>query len=792
MRPPLLRGIPAPKTPGPSANQRPRPSRDSALVARRITRMLGTAWLALAAASDCPGAASAADDDAAGFSAVERALWSLQPVASAAPPRAANRQWIANPIDAFILARLEKEHLTPGPPADRTQLLRRVTLDLTGLPPTLEETDAFLDDPTPDAFARVVDRLLSSPRYGERWARHWLDLARYAESEGFKSDETRPNAWRYRDYVIGAFNQDKPYDRFVREQIAGDELWPDDPDARIATGFNRHYPDESNARNLMQRRQEILNDITDTVGSVFTGLTFACARCHRHKFDPILQTDYYRLQAFFANTAADDNIPLLSPSETAVHRQRLSAWEAKTAAIRAEIDALEAPHREALIKDFVDKYPEEIQVALAKPESERTPFECQMVAKARLYLDPRSHQYLAPSSALAGRLKGDARKRWDSLNAELRSYASLHPGPTPIATGITDLGTPPPPTHLLRRGMWDAPRETVAPGFLSVLDAVPAAMTRPAPAPSTGPRAALAQILTDPSNPLTARVMANRLWAYHFGRGLAATPSDLGFKGEPPTHPGLLDWLATELMRGQWSLKRLHRLILTSATYQQSSAFRADAAARDPENRVLWRFPRQRLEGEAIRDAMLATAGLLNLKTGGPSVFPELPAGLETRGGWKLTPGLAERNRRSVYVFVRRNTRYPMFEAFDMPDTHESCSRRNLTTSPVQALTLLNSRLTWDWAQAFAERVRRSTGNDRTAQIDLAFRLAFSRAPDAAERGRARDFLTSQQALLDAGRAPGEASESKDSGAQAATPPATPLADFCHALLNANEFVYRP
>src|SRR6266542_348483 len=295
------------------------------------------------------------------FTPAERGHWAFQKMAHPKPPNLEAADRVRNPIDAFVLAQLAAKALKPAPPADKVTLIRRATFDLTGLPPTLEEVDAFLADSSSKAFDKVVDRLLASPRYGERWARHWLDLARYAESEGFKADEIRPNAWRYRDYVIKSFNNDKPYERFIKEQIAGEQLRPDDPEARVATAFNRHYPDESNARNLMQRRQEILNDITDTVGSVFTGLTYGCARCHDHKFDPILQADYYRLQAFFANTAAKDDVALIAPDQLRRSREQRTLWETKTRDIRQAMEAIETPYRQAIVKDYFDKYPPDIQ-----------------------------------------------------------------------------------------------------------------------------------------------------------------------------------------------------------------------------------------------------------------------------------------------------------------------------------------------------------------------------------------------------------------------------------------------
>lgn len=723
-------------------------------------------------------------------------LWSLQKVATVQPPAVRDRQWVRTPIDAFVLARLEATHLTPSPRADRITLLRRAYFDLIGLPPTPEEVRTFLTDQSPGAFDKVIDRLLASPHYGERWGRHWLDLARYAESEGFKADETRPNAWRYRDYVIRSFNADKPYDRFVREQIAGDELWPNEPDARIATAFNRHYPDESNARNLLQRRQEILNDVTDTVGSVFLGLTYGCARCHNHKYDPILQKDYYRLQAFFANMRAADDIHLDRAEKVSEHRTRLAAWEEKTQTIRERIDALETPKRRELIDDLVEKYPPEIQSAIKSAPSDRTPIQWQMYYKAKAYLDPHSHAYVASSRTVGAALKGDAKKEWDALRAELGKFDHLHPGDLAMGTGIVDSGPAAPPTHILRVGVYDAPLQEVEPGFLSALDPAPPRITRPDGLESTGRRTALAQWITSPENPLTARVMVNRIWHYHFGRGLAATPSNFGFVGEPPTHPELLDWLAAEFVRRGWSIKAMHRLMMTSSLYQQASTAAGpvarQAAKADPSNRLLWRFPRQRLEGEIIRDAALAVAGELNATMGGPSVFPELPAGMDMRGGWKVSSDPTERNRRSVYVFVRRNARYPMFETFDMPDTHESCPRRDVTTSPTQALTLLNSPVVVEWAQGFASRVLQTAGSDRRAQIAMAYRLAYSRRPTQAEWKLALDFLDRQRSIV--------STRAADGAAVALPKPLPPgveptdgaaLVDFCHVLINSNEFAYR-
>src|SRR5215472_8875490 len=362
----------------------------------------------------CCAALLAADT----FTQRQRDFWSFQKVKPQTPPAVTHNAWPHNPIDQFILSKLEAKNIQPGPPADKITLLRRATFDLIGLPPTPEEVSAFLADNSAQAFEKVVDRLLASPQYGERWGRHWLDLARYAESEGFKADETRPNAWRYRDYVIASLNQDKPYDRFVQEQIAGDELWPDSPEARVATGFHRNYPDESNARNLQQRRQEILDDVTDATGAVFLGLTYGCARCHNHKFDPILQADYYRLQAFYANTAAEDHISMLPPDELASYQRRRQDWEAQTSEVRAKIAALLAPVKERNRKEYFDKYPPEIQAMILRPAAGRTPYEWQMFAKAKPYLE-------MPDEDAAKQLKGDAKKSYDALHTELSKFNDI-------------------------------------------------------------------------------------------------------------------------------------------------------------------------------------------------------------------------------------------------------------------------------------------------------------------------------------------------------------------------------
>ncbi len=697
------------------------------------------------------------------FTPQQKRWWAFQPVQKSAVPAVNRKTWVKNPIDAFVLAKLEEKGIQPNPRADNLTLLRRASIDITGLPPTPEEVQQLVSDNSANAFDKAVDRLLASPRYGERWARHWLDLARYADSEGFKSDETRPNIWRYRDYVIQSFNNDKPYDRFVREQIAGDELYPNNPDALVATGFNRHFPDESNARNLMQRRQELMFDIVDTVGSTFMGMTYGCAKCHDHKFDPILHKDYYRLQAFFANTRIEDKAVLESGEKRAQWQKLYDEWDAKTSAMRKEMDALAAPEVAKLDKDTFDKFPEEIQDAVNTAPEKRTPIQWHMFYKAKPQIDHTTEEG-------GKRLKGDAGKRYNALKAELKSFDNIKPRELPIAQAMIDNGRQSPKTHVLNVGVYDAYKQEVQPGVLSILDPSDMKIVPPAGLETSGRRSALANWLTEPKNPLTSRVMVNRIWHYHFGKGIAGTPSDFGVMGERPTNKELLDYLSATFVENGWSMKKMHKMILSSNTWQQSSDFNAASAKVDPDNKYNWRFTRQRLEGEIIRDAMLYTAGRLNGKMGGPGVFPPLPPGVDPRGGWKKNEDTSEADRRSVYVFVRRNVRYPMFETFDMPDTHESCARRNATITSNQALDLLNNSLVFDWSKSFAERVTNDGGMSAESQIDRAYKLAYSRTPSAGERKMALAFLDKQTQIAGDRKAA--------------------FQDLCHMLFNSNEFLY--
>ena len=631
-------------------------------------------------------------------------------------------EWARNPIDQFVLAGLERKGLTPSPPVSKIVLLRRVYADLIGMPPTLAEADAFLSDESPDAYEKLVDRLLADPRYGERWARHWLDLVRYAETEGFEADGARPRAWRYRDYVIRALNADKPYDRFLKEQLAGDELYPTDADARIATGFFRLGTWDGLSRDDAGRWQDTLNDTTDTVGAAMLGLTVGCARCHDHKYDRITARDYYRLQAFFTNTRFTE------------------------ARLPGEIDPpAQVARRESLRAQLREK-----QAALAAVRAEKG--------------DPE---------------ETDRKRRREALEAEVSGFNRELTPIDRVADSIAERGTASPTHHVLLRGSLGTPGDAVKPGFVASLcggKEVDPALTPTVE--TSGARTALAGWIASAQNPLTARVIVNRLWQHHFGAGLVETPSDFGKNGGKPSNPALLDWLASELPRRDWSLKSAHKLILTSATYKQSVAVRPECAKIDPQNRLLWRQNRQRLEGEAIRDSILAVAGRLNPEAGGPSVYPAISDEVLSTGSthkWGSSPEEQQR-RRTIYVFQRRSLALPLAEVFDGPDMVNTCPRRQTTTIAPQALALFNGAFGREESVHFAARVVREAGASPEAQVERAWRLALVRRPTAMELAKSLAFLTQKIALHRTEKQP--------------EPERAALADLCHVLFNTNEFLY--
>ena len=663
--------------------------------------------------------------------------WAFQtPMAVPIPARGSS-----NPIDRFIDARLADQSITPAPLAAARTLLRRAFAGLLGVPPSPQEADAFLNDSAPDAYEKLIDRLLADSRYGERWARHWLDLVRYSESDGLEDDKIRPHAWRYRDYVIRSLNADKPYDRFVREQIAGDELWANDPDAWVATGFSRLGMWDGMSKEPAQRRQDFLNDATDAVGSVFLGVTVGCARCHDHKYDPITQQDYYALQAFFAGVKRENHDlgechdP---PHVVEAHKKA----QAELASLRGQRDSILRKAREDILWARRCEVDENAQVKVTDQE----------VKKRAEFVHP-------------GRLA--------DLDKQIKEPEYVERLNRPAAEAVFETSGSAPKTMLLKGGELSRPGPEVQPAFIQAMAADGGATSKVA----GGRRTALANWLTSPDNPLTARVIVNRLWQHHFGRGIVATPSDFGRHGQPPTHRELLDWLAGRFIEDGWSLKRMHRLMMTSAAYKRSSSAQSAAASVDPENKLLWRANRRRLEAEAIRDSILTVSGRLSPTAGGPGVYPRISKDVNVQlpnNDKELSWGTCteeENGRRTIYVFQRRSLTMPLVDVFDGAPMSQSCAARPETTVAPQALTLLNGEFCREEAKYLADRVRREAGEDLRLQIDRAFKLAFARAPSTAEMAAAHAFVI-EQAKVRAGD------------------PSAALHDFCHVLLNANEFIY--
>ncbi len=620
---------------------------------------------------------------------------------------AQDKAWVRNPIDAFVLARLKKEGLTPSAPADRRTLIRRVYFDLTGLPPSPAQVNAFVADRSREAYVKLVDGLLASPHYGERWGQHWLDVVRFAESDGFEYDTHRPDAWRYRDYVIRAFNNDKPYDRFLTEQLAGDEIAPQEDETLIAAGFNRLGPLRKNAGNqdLASNRNEVLTEMTNITGAALLGVTLGCARCHDHKFDPFRQSDYYRMQAYFAEVNEND-----VPKSTA---EEQAAWKAKADPINAEIAKLKK--------------------TLAQEKDEAS--------------------------------GGAIQKQIDAVMARM-------PAPLPTLFSVKDNPADRFQVHLLARGDARNPGDAVHARPIGVI--LPPD-TPELPDDTPKPRAQLASWMTDPGNPLTARVMVNRIWEYNFGRGIVGTPNDFGRMGERPVNPELLDYLANEFVESGWSVKHVQKLILLSSTYQQASqVHNAAAQEKDPDNRLLWRFNRRRLEAEEIRDATLTVSGTLNAKRpGGPSVIvpidKELIGAMYKPEQWAVTKDASEHNRRSVYLIAKRNFHLPMMEVFDSPDLAVSCPRRESSTLAHQTRELLNGTFSNAKAKALADRLQREARGNLRGQVNLAYELATGRPANQKEMQLALEYLQTNAKTLGADQA---------------------REQFALAVLNLNAFLY--
>ncbi len=700
-------------------------------------------------------------------------LWSLQPVrVRAIPTPDSAREPLTHPADRFLDERLRAKGLRFAAPADRRTLIRRVTLDLTGLPPTPEAVEHFLRDTSPDAYEVLVDHLLASPRHGEHQARLWLDVLRYSDSNGFDWDEFRPQAWRFRDYFIHSLNRDKPFARLIQEMLAGDELLDGPPrdaaeqEALLGTGYLRLGPQDNAAPlfNEQERaRSELMSDLVETTGSAFLALTFACCRCHDHKYDPLSQEDHYRMRAFFEAVKYGDDTAIDDAATQAEIRSVNAELEQRIEPLNAERTKIRRPVRDQIVIERQAKLDPEERALLEGTPAQPTAEVQERVKALRKKLEPSEQEVVA-------RLPAEALHRSEALDRDLQG---LRRQLRFFTHGLLmfDAEGAPKPTHVLAGGNHQQPRQAVVPGFISALDPNPAALAPVANKKSTGRRTALARWIGSPTNPLTARVVVNRAWQQHFGRGLVETANDFGLAGARPTHPELLDWLAADFVRHGGSLKRLHRLLVTSVAYRQSSLHLAAGEAVDPGNTLLWRQNPRRLSAEQLRDTVLSTAGLLQITAGGPPVWPDLPAEVlqanpaflddnETRTkGWYPSPPLGQYVR-SVYLVQKKTLRVPLMEVFDLPENSTSCARRTDSTVAPQALTLLNDPLITTAARALAARVGAVARSGEPA-IRETFRLAFQRSPTPAEMSDCQVLLAQR-----------------------------PLADLCRAILNVNEFVY--
>jgi len=746
--------------------------------------------------------AAAADDKPAAAVAASKPHWAYQPVQAPVIPEVGQKAWVRTPIDAFILSKLEAKGVKPSPEVDRVTFIRRATLDAWGLIPTPEEVKAFVADRSPDAYEKLVDRLLESPHYGERQARRWLDLARYADSVGYTNDELRPNMWRYRDYVINAFNNDKPYNLFVKEQIAGDEITPASQEALVATGFLRGYPDDSNSRDLVLKKYENTSDIVDTTGQVFLGQTIGCARCHDHKFDKISMKDYYSFRAFFANASASDNLPAAKGEQEIQFEAARQKYRDATKAIRDRQKEIIDSVRDEAVKYHKERFLPDTRESLFKAEKDWTPFDRWINHRDSIYLnDANLAGYLqdAGEDKSSPNYSPEITKKWEEykkLTADLKAYDDLRPesGSSNISA-ITELGHPDsPPTFVLFSGIHDKPLYEVQPAFPEVFGSAAPVIT-PSET-SSGRRTALADWIANADNPLTSRVFVNRVWNQYFGHGIVETVSDFGKAGAKPSNPELLDYLADEFVnKDGWSPKKLHREILLSNTYRQASASRADASAIDPANKLLWAFPRQRLDAEQIRDSLLVASGQLEDKIGGPSVSPPIPENLGAGRFWRTSADAHDQNRRSLYILTRRSVPYPLTLPFDAASSQQLHSTRDVTTTPLQALTLVNADLVFQWSQALAGRVIREAGPSESAQFDRLYQILFGRLPDKTEKATLASFLDKHELVLKEQELNGKLTINLPSNLTD-TKNLNPLraaafVDLVHAVANSNEFVYR-
>ena len=696
---------------------------------RRVFRIcaLGIVWFSLSLSVQSDESVSLRNDEAAKtepeIEDYDREHWAFLPLEKHAPPDVKNNGWISNSIDRFILREAELKSLSPMPAANKTVLIRRLYFDLIGLPPSPADIQEFLQCNHPNAYEQLVDRLLASPAYGERWGQHWLDLARFAETDGFEHDNLRPNAWRYRDWVVNAINRDVSYDEFIRRQIAGDEMPNSNVSEIIATGFALCGPDMPDINDQSERRHVLLNELTSTVGSVFLGLQIGCAQCHDHKYDPLSQADFYRLRAFFDSSEVFGEHPIGPADAVANYKKLIATYNAQRSSIRTQLKNANDGEAKKQLRD-----------RLARLEREKP-------------------------KMLHGRV--------------LSPYAKASE------------------SRLMVAGDFRRPGPRVNANFPRILESASAAkrwrdrkLTE---------RTDLADWLTQSDHPLVTRVAVNRIWQHFFGKGLVETPADFGVMGEMPSHPELLDWLAREFVRMDWSVKRFQRLILLSSTYRQASnPFHAfvrtqtrrqildsysQSFATDPDNLLLTRQNRRRLEAEAIRDSLLACSLQLSYRKGGRGVMPPLPAEIRNsirRDHWEVSKNPEDHYRRSIYLFVRRNLRYPFLEVFDRPDTNASCPDRDQSTIAPQSLALLNSGLSMDSATKLAQFIDEQT-DDHREQIKLAFMQTLGRPPEEHEISACSQFLSAFKM---------KASVSKSKEAESG------LASLCLSLFNLNEFIY--
>lgn len=777
------------------------PPGEKKLTAKQIDVI--TRWVAGGAKTARPEPESPPAGD---FTDEERSFWSFQPIQNPAVPVVQNVAQVQSPVDQFLLAKLESRQWNFSAEADRLTLVRRLSFDLHGLPPSPDTIDRFVNEPAPDAVERLLDELLASPHYGERWARHWLDVAGYADSDGYtETDPVRTYAFKYRDYVIRSFNTDKPFNQFIVEQLAGDELIPlpyenlsaDSADKLAATGFLRMAPDgtASGVPDLKAASNDVISETIKIASTSLLGLTVGCAQCHNHRYDPIAQADYYRFRAVFE--PAFDTRSWRSPPARLINLwnsdQKLAAKVLGDAEFKLgeqrgrELDAIVNEVFEREVKKLPEATQPLARQARATAADKRTPEQQQILKETPSLNVDRGSVYLYEAARVA-----EFNKRWEERIAEVRS---LRPKDD-FVPSLTEVPGQIPPTHLFYRGEINQPKQEVKPGELAILSGtVPVDVPLDDPGlPTSGRRLAYARTLTSGQHPLLTRVLVNRFWMHHFGKGIVATPSDFGYLGERPTHPELLDWLATRFMNDGWNLKRFHRLLLASTVFCQQSVRRPEIDAADPDNRLLARMSVRRLQAEEIRDSILGCAGTLSDKMYGtaspvaPDDVGQIIVGLPDRdlAGGPINQGKTlgeDEFRRTIYIQVRRSMPLGMLEPFDMATLSPNCELRPVSTVAPQALLMMNNGLVIRQAEKFADRVRRTAGDDMLAQVTFAWSTAFSRPPTSQQQADAFDFVGQQIQQISA-RIPADQADRNAQAAQQA------LASFCQALLSANSFLY--